>query len=282
MTTQTAPQTAEAAPRPAAIASALASGSRPRRPGALSESLTFGWRALLKIKHSPEQLLDVTLSPVLMVLLFTYLFGGAIAGSVEDYIAFLAPGVLVQSVLIVSMYTGATLREDIDKGVFDRFRALPIWRPSALVGMLLGDTVRYTVAAAVTAIACLFIGWRPAGGVAGVAAGTAVMLVFAFALSWIWTFIAMLVSSQRALMGIAWIAVMPLVFGSNIFVDPSTMPGWLQGWVDVNPVSHAVTAVRDLMNGVSAGSELVWVAGWSAALVAVFGTLTMWRYRDPR
>ncbi|WP_062528856.1 ABC transporter permease [Demequina rhizosphaerae] len=282
MTTQTAPQATEAAPRPAAIASALASGTRPRRPGALSESLTFGWRALLKIKHSPEQLLDVTLSPVLMVLLFTYLFGGAIAGSVDHYIAYLGPGVLVQSVLIISMYTGATLREDIDKGVFDRFRALPIWRPSALVGMLLGDTVRYTIAAAVTAVACVIVGWRPEGGVAGIAAGTVVMLVFAFALSWIWTFIAMLVSSQRALMGIAWIAVMPLVFGSNIFVEPSTMPGWLQGWVDVNPVSHAVTAVRALMNGADVGTELVWVAGWSAVLVAVFGSLTMWRYRDPR
>ncbi|WP_062132576.1 ABC transporter permease [Demequina aestuarii] len=268
--------------QPHAIAAALARGERPARPSALSTSMTFGWRALLKIKHVPEQLFDVTIFPVMMTLIFTYLFGGAIAGSTQDYIAYLAPGILVQSVLFITMYTGATLREDIDRGVFDRFRSLPIWRPSALVGMLLGDAARYTLAALVTGVVCLVIGWRPEGGLMGVVLGVLLLLVFAFGLTWVWTFLALIMRSQRAVMGTAMMILMPLVFGSNIFADPTTMPGWLQGWISVNPVAHVVDAVRALMNDTPVGGSMVWVVGWSAALVAVFGSLTMWKYRDPR
>ncbi|WP_062072480.1 ABC transporter permease [Demequina sediminicola] len=264
------------------ITSALANTERPERPSALSTSITFGWRALLKIKHVPEQLFDVTVFPVVMTLLFTYLFGGAIAGSVDNYIAYLAPGILVQSVLMITMYTGTTLRTDLDKGVFDRFRSLPIWRPSALVGMLLGDAVRFTVAAIVTSVVCLLIGWRPAGGFAGVVLGVLLLLVFAFSLGWVWTFLSMLLRSPNAVMGVAMMVMMPLVFASNIFVDPSTMPGWLQAWVNVNPVSHLVTAVRALMDGMSPGADLTLTLVWSVALVAVFGSLTMWKYRDPQ
>ena len=284
MTAQTATESAfeETAPRASAISHALASSPRPPRPTALSTSLTFGQRALLKIRHVPEQLFDVTLFPVMMTLLFTWLFGGAIAGSTTAYIQFLAPGVLVQSVLMITMYTGVTLRTDIDKGVFDRFRSLPIWRPSALVGMLLGDAVRFTIASVITAIVCLGLGWRPAGGVAGVVVGVLLLLVFAFSLGWIWTFLSMILRTPNSIMGAAMFVLMPLTFGSNIFVDPSTMPGWLQAWVNVNPVSHLVNSVRGLMNDVAVGSEVLWTLGWSAALVVVFGSLTMWKYRDPR
>ena len=284
MTTQSAPrpEAAERVPQAEAIAAALTGTARPPRPSALATSVTFGWRALLKIKHVPEQLFDVTVFPVVMTLLFTYLFGGAIAGSVEQYIAYIAPGVLVQSVLFITMYTGTTLRTDIDKGVFDRFRSLPIWRPSPLVGMLLGDAVRFAVASLVTALVCLGIGWRPQGGVAGVLAGVGLLLIFAFSLGWIWTFLSLILRSPQAIMGVASFVLMPLLFGSNIFVDPSTMPGWLQAWVNVNPVSDLVTAVRALMDGTSPGGEIALTLAWSAGLVAVFGSLTMWKYRDPR
>jgi len=271
-----------AAPKVEAIALALASTPRPTRPGPLATSLIFGQRALLKIRHVPEQLFDVTLFPVMMTLLFTFLFGGALAGSTADYIQFLAPGVLVQSVLMITMYTGVTLRTDIDKGVFDRFRSLPVWRPSALVGMLLGDGVRFTIASIVTAVVCLLLGWRPGGGFVGVTMGIAILLVFAFSLGWIWTFLSMILRTPNAIMGVAMMVLMPLTFLSNIFVDPSTLPGWLQGWVSVNPVSHLVTTVRGFMDGVSVGNELWITLGWSGLLVAVFGSLTMWKYRDPR
>jgi ABC-2 type transport system permease protein len=280
--TTTVPSKEEKAPQASAIVSALASTERPQRPGPLSTSLTFGWRALLKIKHVPEQLFDVTAFPIIMTLMFTVLFGGALAGSTEDYVQFFLPGIMVQSLIMITMYTGHTLRTDIEKGVFDRFRSLPIWRPSALVGMLLGDTVRFTIAAIVTSVVGLFLGWRPGGGFAGVTLGVLLILVFSFSLGWIWTFLSLLLRSANSIMGVAMLIITPLTFGSNIFVDPSTMPGWLQAWVEVNPVSHLVTTVRDLMGGTPVGSSLPMTLLWSAGLVAVFGTLTMWKYRDPR
>ena len=148
MTTSTPTTTRPAAaePAPETIRSALASSARPPRPSALSTSLTFGWRALLKIKHVPEQLFDVTMFPIMFTLMFTYLFGGALAGSTQEYIQFLLPGILVQTVVMITMYTGMALNNDIKKGMFDRFQSLPIWRPSVLVGALLGDAFRYSIA----------------------------------------------------------------------------------------------------------------------------------------
>ncbi len=273
---------AQQAPQASAIQQALASTDRPQRPGPVSTSLTFGWRAMLKIKHVPEQLFDVTAFPVIMTLMFTYLFGGALAGSTGEYIQFFLPGIMVQSLIMITMYTGHTLRTDIEKGVFDRFRSLPIWRPSALVGMLLGDTMRFTIAAIVTGVVGLFLGWRPQGGIVGVVLGVLLILLFAFALGWIWTFLSLLLRSANSIMGVAMLIITPLTFGSNIFVDPATMPGWLQAWVGVNPVSHLVTTVRDLMGGLPVGSSLGLTLMWCAILVAVFGSLTMWKFRDPR
>ncbi|MBO1751082.1 ABC transporter permease [Actinotalea sp. BY-33] len=264
------------------ILSALASTERPEPPGPISTSFTFGWRALLKIKHVPEQLVDVTIFPIMFTLLFTFLFGGALAGSTVEYVQFLLPGILVQGVIMITMYTGTTLRTDIEKGVFDRFRSLPIWRPSALVGMLLGDAARFTISALVTITLGLILGWRPQGGPVGVALGVLLLLVFAFSLGWVWTFLSLVLRTSNAIMGVSMLVITPLTFGSNIFVDPSTMPGWLQAFVEVNPVSHLVTAVRALMGGTDPGNGIVLTLVSSAALVAVFGSLTMWRYRDPR
>jgi ABC-2 type transport system permease protein len=272
----------ETAPDREALVAVLVQGERPTPPGPLSTSLTFGWRALLKIKHVPEQLFDVTVFPIMFTLLFTFLFGGALAGSTVDYIQFLLPGILVQGVIMITMYTGTTLRTDLDRGVFDRFRSLPIWRPSALVGMLLGDAVRFTISAVITVCLGLLLGFRPRGGVVGVVLGVLLLLVFAFALGWIWTFLSLVLRTSGSVMGVSMLVITPITFGSNIFVDPATMPGWLQSFVEVNTVSHLVTAVRALMAGVDPGAELVLTLVWAAGLVAVFGTLTMWRYRDAR
>ena len=279
MSTRTSEATA---PDREALLSVLVQGDRPAPPGPLSTSLTFGWRALLKIKHVPEQLFDVTVFPIMFTLLFTFLFGGALAGSTVDYIQFLLPGILVQGVIMITMYTGTTLRTDLDRGVFDRFRSLPIWRPSALVGMLLGDAVRFTISAVITVCLGLLLGFRPGGGAVGVVLGVLLLLVFAFALGWIWTFLSLVLRTSGSVMGVSMLVITPITFGSNIFVDPSTMPGWLQAFVEVNPVSHLVTAVRALMAGADPGGDLVLTLVWAAGLVAVFGTLTMWRYRDAR
>ena len=258
---------------------AVALTEPPARPSALSMTLTFGWRALLKIKHVPEQLFDVLVSPVIFTLMFTYLFGGALAGSTSAYIQFLLPGILVQTIVIVTVYTGYTLNTDITKGVFDRFRSLPIWRPAPIVGALLGDTVRYSIASVMTIGLGLIIGFRPEGGVVGVVLGVLLLLVFAFSLSWIFTILGLLLRTPNAVMGVSMMVLMPLTFASNIFVDPSTMPAALQRFVDVNPVSHLVTAVRGLMAGTPDGGEIVWVLVASVVLTAVLGPITMRLYR---
>lgn len=262
------------------ILSALASGDRPRRPGAVSTSVTHGWRALLKIKHVPEQLFDVTVFPVMMTLMFTYLFGGALAGSTVEYLQFFLPGILVQSVLFITMYTGIGLNVDHERGIFDRFRSMPNWRPSAIVGPLLGDAVRYTIASTVIVTLGLILGFRPDGGVVGVVASVLLLLAFAFSLSWIWTMFGLILRTEKSVMGVSMMLMFPLTFASNIFVDPDTMPGWLSNFVDVNPISWLVTAVRGLMHGVGTATEVIKVLAACVALVAIFAPLTMRAYRN--
>lgn len=266
----------------ASLRTALLVRARPPRPNALSASLTFGWRALLKIKHVPEQLFDVTLFPIIFLLMFTYLFGGAMSGSTGAYLQFLLPGILAQTVVMITMYTGIDLNKDISTGVFDRFRTLPIWRPSALVGALLVDAVRYTIASTIMIVLGLVLGFRPAGGFLGVLAAVALLLVFSFSLSWIWTALSIVLRTEKALMGVSMMILFPLTFVSNVFVDPETMPSWLQAFVDVNPISLLVTAERGLMQGEATFGQIGWVLLSAAVLTVVFAPLTMHLYRNKR
>ncbi|MER6179215.1 ABC transporter permease [Streptomyces sp. NPDC001652] len=279
MSTVTQTETQDLAPVSAeSLAALLVSGERPPRPSALSASLTFGWRAILKIKHVPEQLFDVTAFPIMMVLMYTYLFGGALAGSPKEYIQFLLPGIMVMSVVMITMYTGVSVNTDIEKGVFDRFRTLPIWRPSTMVGYLLGDALRYTIASVVMLTVGLILGYRPDGGPGGVLAGVALLIVFSFAFSWIWTMFGLLLRTEKSVMGVSMMVMFPLTFLSNIFVDPKTMPGWLQAFVNNSPITHLSSAVRELMAGDWPADEIAWSLGWAGLFVAVFGPVTMRLY----
>ena len=257
------------------VAAALGSGTRPAPASPLASSLTFGWRALLKIKHVPEQLFDVTMFPIMFTLMFTFIFGGAIAGSPQDYLPYLAPGILVQTVVMITMYTAMTINNDIEKGVFDRIRSLPVWRPSLLVGSLLGDTLRYTMASSIIIAMTLLLGYRPAGGVTGVVAAVVLLLIFCFSLSWIWTLLGFKLRTPNAVMGVSMMVLFPLTFLSNVFVSPDTMPDVLRSVVNVNPVTILVDAARSLMDGRADGGAIVTVLIMSALLVAVFGPLTM-------
>ncbi|MDW4904732.1 ABC transporter permease [Streptomyces sp. ADMS] len=279
MSTATTTESRDLAPVSAeALAALLIAKDRPPRPSALSASLTFGWRAMLKIKHVPEQLFDVTAFPIMMVLMYTYLFGGALAGSPREYIQFLLPGILVMSVVMITMYTGVSVNTDIEKGVFDRFRTLPIWRPAVMVGYLLGDALRYTMASVVMLTVGVILGYRPDGGVVGVAAGIALLLVFSFAFSWIWTMFGLLLRTEKSVMGVSMMVIFPLTFLSNVFVDPSTMPGWLQAFVNNSPITHVSSAVRELMAGEWPTAEIAWSLGWAGLLVLIFGPVTMRLY----
>jgi ABC-2 type transport system permease protein len=266
----------------AALRAALSVEARPPRAGALAASVCFAWRAMLKIKHVPMQLFDVTAFPIMFVLLYTYLFGGALAGSPREYLQQLLPGILVMTLCWITMYTGQGLNTDISKGVFDRFRSLPIWRPAVLVGMLLADTVRYLVASVVIVSLGLALGFRPHGGPLGVVAAVALLLVFAFSLSWVWTAVGLRMPTPEAVMQMSMTVLFPVTFASNVFVDPHTMPGWVQVFVNHNPITHLTTAARGLMHGSFAAGEVAWVLAWSAALVAVFAPLTMRLYNKER
>lgn len=276
----TAPTRAPAgAAREDALRNVLATGTRPPRAGVLSAVLAFGWRGMLKIKHVPEQLIDVTMTPVLFVLMFTYMFGGAIAGSTGEYLQFLLPGVLVISVLFTTVYSGVALNTDVTKGVVDRFRSLPIWRPSPLIGAVLGDAVRYLVAAMVIIVLGVVLGYRPEAGISGVVAAVALVTVFAFGLSWVFTTVGLLMRAPNAVMNTGFMALFPLTFLSNVFVEPETLPRWLEAFVEVNPISHLVTASRAFMDGSVDGSALAVTLGTAAVLTAVFAPLTTHLYR---
>ncbi|MEV1118345.1 ABC transporter permease [Actinosynnema sp. NPDC049800] len=266
------------APKAEDLAAVLLETVQPRRPSALSASLTFGWRAVLKIKHVPEQLFDVTAFPIMMILMFTYLFGGALAGSPGEYIQYLLPGITVTSVVMITMYTGVAVNTDIEKGVFDRFRTLPIWRPAPMVGYILGDLLRYVLASAVIMVVGLILGFRPGGGFVGVVLGVAVLVAFSFAFSWVWTMFGLLMRSEKSVMGVSMLFLFPLTFLSNVYVDPATMPGWLQAFVDVNPISTLVEAVRALMAGEFDGDAMMWTLGYGIVFTVVFGALTMRLY----
>ncbi|HEX7167929.1 MAG TPA: ABC transporter permease [Acidimicrobiales bacterium] len=264
------------------LRSALATGTRPGRPTPAAASVAFAWRAMVKIKHVPMQLFDVTMFPIMFVLLFTYLFGGALKGSPRAYLQELLPGILVMTVVMITPYTGMGLNQDVSKGVFDRFRSLPIWRPAVLVGMLLADTVRYTIASFVVVGLGVILGFRPGNGPVGVMLAVALLLVFCFSMSWVWSVIGLKMQTPEAVMQISMTILFPLTFASNVFVDPSTMPGWVQAFVRVNPITHLTSASRTLMHGPVDVGDAGLVLAWSAVFVVVFAPLTMRLYNAER
>ena len=234
---------------------------------------------MLKVRHVPEQLLDVTITPVMFLLLFTYLFGGAVAGSTSDYLDYILPGILVMSVLFTTVYSGVSLNTDLTKGVVDRFRSLPIWRPAPLVGSLLGDSVRYVLAGTVIIVLGVILGYRPPAGPEGAVAALALVVVFAFGLSWVFTTLGLLLRSPNAVMNAGFMGIFPITFLSNVFVEPDTLPAGLEAFVDVNPISILADASRGLMEGDAAGTDIVIVLAVAAALTAVFAPLTSHLYR---
>ncbi len=279
MTTQ-ATRSQDAPALDASVIAALGSGDRPQPANAMSSSLTFGWRALLKIKHVPEQLFDVTMFPILFTLMFTYVFGGAISGSTEEYLQYALPGILTQTVVFITMYTGLTINTDIDKGVFDRFRSLPVWRASLLVGALLGDTLRYCLASIMVLTVGVLIGYRAPGGFLGVLLAILLLLVFCFSLSWLWLIVGLKVRTPNAVMGVSMMVLFPLTFISSVFAPPETMPSWLQKFVDVNPVTLLNEAARGLMDDVPDSGDITIVLILSVAVTAVFAPIALRLYNN--
>jgi ABC-2 type transport system permease protein len=261
---------------------ALSLRARPTPASALSAVVTLAWRAMLKIKHVPFQLFDVTITPIMFTLLFTYVFGGALAGSTEAYIQFLLPGILVQTIIFITVYTGVGLNTDIQKGLFDRFRSLPMWQPAPILGALAGDVFRYSMASLLIIVLGVILGFRPQAGALGVLLAFLLVLLFAFSVSWIWIIFGMKVKTPESVMTTSFLFLMPLTFASNIFVELETMPGWLQAVVRHNPVTHLADASRALMHGTDATTEVLWVVGASAVIVAIAAPIAMRMYYQER
>lgn len=257
----------------------LAGDPRPAPASAGSAALTFAWRALLKIKHVPEQLADVIGIPVIFTLMFTYLFGGALAGSTDAYLQFLLPGTVVMAAVLITVYAGVTLNTDLATGAFDRFRSLPIWRLAPILGGLIGDIGRYLLACGLVVGLGLALGFRPEGGIIGVLAGIALVVLFSFCLSWVWTTLALVLRTPTSVQVAGLVLLFPLTLSSNAFVDPHTTPSWVRALIDANPISHLVSAERGLMQGSAPTGQIIWVLLASAALLVVFAPTTVHLYR---
>ncbi|MDN5920699.1 MAG: ABC transporter permease [Pseudonocardia sp.] len=250
-----------------------------RVPSTLRHGATLAWRGLVKTVHSPEALIDVTLQPIIFLLLFVYVFGGAISGDSATYLQFALPGVLLQTVVFASAGTGVGLAEDLKTGIFDRFRSLPISRGAPLLGAIGADLVRYLTSGVIMLAFGTLLGFRTDAGPLAILAVFGLVIVFAFALCWVFTALAMVVREPRSVQGISAMIMLPITFASSVFVPAETMPGWLQGFVAVNPVSLTADAVRGLLNGgpvAGPATASLLVAG---VVVAIFAPIAVVLYR---
>ncbi|MEU8119496.1 ABC transporter permease [Spirillospora sp. NPDC049024] len=245
----------------------------------LRHGLTLAWRNVAQLKHSPEKLLDTTLMPIVFLLLFLYVFGGAVAGDTHSYLQKLLPGLVAQMAMFATMGLGTALNEDIHKGVFDRFRSLPIARSAPLLGTVLGDTVRFITVMTVLVGFGSALGFRFHTDPLSVLAAFALAYVFYLAVCWISVLVGLVAPTPDTVQGFSFIWVMPLTFGSSILVpDTSTMPGWLEAWSKVNPVTHLAESVRALTVGGPIGNHAWYTLAWAAGIVLVTFPLAMRMY----
>jgi ABC-2 type transport system permease protein len=282
VTTITAsPAPAGTVARHAVDPAAVAARTRPRTTisETVSQTLIMAWRALKKMRRNMEQFFDVTIQPLLFTAMFAYLFGGAISGNVHSYLPLLIPGIVAQTVLTTCMSTGVNLREDMEKGVFDRFKAMPMSRIAPLAGPMVADLVRYLIAASLTFVTGVIIGYRPGGGVLGVLGAIMLAIFTGWALAWIFTWIGTVAKSARAVQGMSMMILFPLTFLSNAFVPVTSLPGWLAAFVKINPVSHLVSATRGLANQGVINSEAGWTLLASLVVIAIFAPLSVRSYR---
>ena len=248
-------------------------------PGRLAATTLFTRRTLHHMANNSFGIaIESIVSPIIMLLIFTYLFGGAISGDVRTYIQYLLPGILILTVLPMTVYSGTTLCTDIAKGVYHRFRTMPFWQPAAILGSIAAEGVRYTIALLGVLIAGLAIGFRPDGGVWGTALAFLYALLFAYSVSWVFALIGNMAKRPETVSGTSMMIVYPLLFASNVLVDTSTMPNWLRIAIDWNPVSIAVDLIRGLLHGTAQTSDLFPGIGLVLLLFAVFAPLTMYVY----
>jgi ABC transporter DrrB family efflux protein len=246
---------------------------------AASDTLVLAKRSLFRIRRQPDLLIGFTVQPVMFVLLFVYVFGGAIATPGLDYVDFLIPGIIVQSMAFGGFVTALGLAEDLKKGLIDRFRSLPMWGPAVLTGRILADVGTNVIQLAVMLVVGIAVGFRFATSVPEVIAGIGLLLLIGYAFSWVFAFIGLTASSPEASNAYGFTIIFPLTFVSSAFVPVETMPSWLEPIAEYNPFTTMVDAARALFVGTPAGNDVWGAVAWSLGIVAVFAPLSAWRYR---
>ncbi|MBW3610643.1 MAG: ABC transporter permease [Actinobacteria bacterium] len=246
---------------------------------AMADTVVLAKRSLLRIPRAPDLVLAFTVQPIMFVLLFVYVFGGAIQTPGYDYVDFLMPGIIVQTVGFGGFVTAMGLAEDLKRGLIDRFRSLPMSRSALLTGRTLADVVTNTFSVLVMVVVGLLVGFRFTTGVAEVAAGLGLVLAFGYAFSWVFAFVGLTSSSPESAQSLGFIAIFPLTFVSSAFVPVDSMPSWLQGVAEVNPITITVDAVRGLFIGTPYGTDAWLSLLWSLGLALVFARLSVARYR---
>ena len=243
-------------------------------------STSLAHRSLIKTLRTPEALIDVTIQPIIFLVLFTYLFGGAIAGGDRHaYLQYVLPGMLAQSLAMGGMALGQNLNADIEKGVFDRFRSLPISRAAPLAGAVLADVVRYlSVCVAILGFGTIVMGFRVETGVLPTLAAIGLSIAFGLCFCWISVWVGMLARTPGAVQGIMFLLILPLTFGSNVYVGTETLPGFVQAFVSVNPITPLVATIRGLLTGGPVAGPLVTTLLWMAGLLVVFVPLALRSY----
>jgi ABC transporter DrrB family efflux protein len=245
----------------------------------LRNTFTLTWRSVLKIRTNMEDVLGLSLQPIMFLLLFTYVFGGALAGNTHQYLQYELPGILVMTVTFATLGTGLMLNNDITAGVFDRFRSLPIARWAPLAGAVLGDMVRYVITVAITLGFGMILGFRVGTNPVAAAAGCLIVLGFALAMCWASAFLGLLAKTAQGVQAFGSVLLFPLVFGSDQLVRAGSMPGWLQAFVKVNPMTTVTDAARGLMVGGPVADAAWKSVAWAAGIAVVFAPLAVRVYR---
>jgi ABC-2 type transport system permease protein/oleandomycin transport system permease protein len=249
------------------------------RTHAIEDALTIAWRNLLNIRRNPQLLVFATIQPVIFVLMFRYVFGGAIAVPGGSYVNFLMPGIFVQTVVFGALTTGVGLAEDLQKGLIDRFRSLPMARSAVLVGRTLADLTRNVFVVILMCVVGVAVGWRPDGTAVEILAGVGIVIAFSYSLSWLFAIVGLSVRDSETAQAVSFPILAPLVFASSAFVPVSSMPGWLQAFAEHQPVTFVVNAVRGLTLGHPSthwvGGALLWIVG----IIAVCAPIAVARYR---
>ena len=273
--------TSPAATAPSPIAAPPPGAPRFSEARLVPDTLVMAWRSLIVMVRNPGEFYDILIQPIMFTVLFGELFGGAIAGDVKAYLPTVVPGLIIMNALTTSQSVGVDLREDMDKGVFDRFRTLPMSRVAPVLGPMVSDVLRYLVCTSLTVLTGVALGYRPENGWSGALGAIALATACAWAIAWIFLLLGTLFSSAQAVTSFSVIIMFPLTYLSNAMVPTSTLPGWLKAFVRNNPISHIVDGCRYLLDGTATGSaEDVRTAIIGSLLVlAVMAPSTVIRYQ---